>query len=1078
MSLPTTLDSTLWLTGPVILDPATPFLHHIPVLKFLAARINTLWTQCQSQGYPYNDDQAQQANDHPKTRDLLAMSMILALRFSRVVLLQLPTHPRYQKRVHAAVLRPLVQEASKFLVQVEQYKADGGESFLASQVAESTEEPCETDRDENRTELPAVASSDLVPETTVEHSEVEAIHRSDVADIETNNQFQQEPPTPSQSSVNPGGATAQLIIATQIGTLPHPVSPTPTVAKKESPSEEHTPSPPLSKSIDSQATEKDTLQKLVSLASFSVHGDRQGGSSASPNKDLSSPKGLSTVSDSSEPRTTLDALFSSPTMSPTSTRPSYLRSAVERQSSIRRGLEADPYLITSSTAKLESAIREANRLIERGRRRSGSTTTPGTTSPSPSSSQLLVNSSSILPSTSFRPHISPADLNANEMAHKIADAEYTSAMRVEWDIAREIADRTGIFAKAKNTTNLSSYLEQETPLASGHMPRVATEPVSDTTVGRSYSAAAAAAEAADRPSVPKKEASRSASTTAASKPKVNFAESASAYSVRSKTSLYTSTASAVTPSLSSPSSPYVSRFGASLSAPSLPLSSSSSPKASTHSEANLITLTKAPRIHRLCMEPVPESPSIKKSPWEQGAGSAVSSSATSTTENARPRARQGSVSSLISAFEKKSEGSETSKDPPRRSYSASTLLLRPRPVSSYASLGSMPGPTTVVGPRSITAPIPVSAMARSVPTPLVRTPRVDLQKRHSSYLGDFRTLAKTRPVPVPAPVPISSSDNDTDVVRDIYVDDDIYDDDDSDGSVDLIRVATQSSVASSSTYLRSRSMVPSTMETPEGGELDKVKEDGDADAGEESEGSLQFLEVPDPLNSDEWIKNRTRTSLSEELSTSGSVKSTSETSEQQQEEEEKEEEKEEEEEEEDDDDDEPLGNHPSLRAWNMPSMRSMASGSTSSVRGDLDDDDVALMPPSPAFMAPFTWAQSRSPVARRMDPTSQGSSYSWRTPGSGSMDRAPSSGRGILKLNSSASLASTSTRSLQRFEEEEEEEEEKSTSRVGSMSSPSHRPHMSPLESIRARNASGGVRSSSIESMVKDTEDYVRRYRR
>ncbi|KAF9283174.1 hypothetical protein BGZ74_001980 [Mortierella antarctica] len=1049
MSLPTTLDSTLWLTGPVILDPATPFLHHIPVLKFLAARINTLWTQCQSQGYPYNDDQAQQANDHPKTRDLLAMSMILALRFSRVVLLQLPTHPRYQKRVHAAVLRPLVQEASKFLVQVKQYKADGGESFLASQVAESTEEPCETDRDENRTELPAVASSELVPETTVEHSEAEAIHRSDVADIETNNQFQQEPPTPSQSSVNPGGATAQLIIATQIGTLTHTVSPTPTVAKKESPSAEYTPSPPLSKSIDSQATEKDTLQKLVSLASFSVHGDRQGGSSASPNKDLSSPKGLSTVSDTSEPRTTLDALLSSPTMSPTSTRPSYVRSAVERQSSIRRGLEADPYLITSSTAKLESAIREANRLIERGRRRSGSTATPGTTSPSPSSSQPLVNSSSILPSTSFRPHISPADLNANEMARKIADAEYTSAMRVEWDIAREIADRTGIFPKAKNTTNLSSYLEQETPLASGHMPRVATEPVSDTTVGRSYSAAAAAAEAADRPSVPKKEASRSASTTTASKPKVNFAESASAYSVRSKTSLYTSTASAVTPSLSSPSSPYVSRFGASLSAPSLPLSSPSSPKASTHSEASLVTLTKAPRIHRLCMEPVPESPSIKKSPWEQGAGSAVSSSATSTTESARPRARQGSVSSLISAFEKKSEGSEPYKDPPRRSYSASTLPLRPRPVSSYASLGSMPGPTTVVGPRSITDPIPVSAMARSVPTPLVRTPRVDLQKRHSSYLGDFRTLAKTRPVPVPAPVPISSSDNDTDVVRDIY------DDDDSDGSVDLIRVATQSSVASSSTYLRSRSMVPSTMETPEGGELDK------------------FLEVPDPLNSDEWIKNRTRTSLSEELSTSGSVKSTSETSEQQQEEEE-----EKEEEDDDDDDDEPLGNHPSLRAWNMPSMRSMASGSTSSVRGDLDDDDVALMPPSPAFMAPFTWAQSRSPVAHRMDPTSQGSSYSWRTPGSGSMDRAPSSGRGILKLNSSASLASTSTRSLQRFEEEEEEEEEKSTSRVGSMSSPSHRPHMSPLESIRARNASGGVRSSSIESMVKDAEDYVRRYRR
>ncbi|KAG0313554.1 hypothetical protein BG000_005839, partial [Podila horticola] len=180
--LSSTFDSNFWLT-PVILDPATPFLHHIPVLKSLATRINTLWTQCQSQAHSIND-QAQMAVDHPKTRDLLAMSMTLALRFSCVVLLQLPTHPRYQKRVYAAVLRPLVREASKFLVRVEQYKADEGVSFLAPQVAgEYAEEPLRTDRNENETELPVVASMDMVPETTVENSEVERIHRYDVTDV-------------------------------------------------------------------------------------------------------------------------------------------------------------------------------------------------------------------------------------------------------------------------------------------------------------------------------------------------------------------------------------------------------------------------------------------------------------------------------------------------------------------------------------------------------------------------------------------------------------------------------------------------------------------------------------------------------------------------------------------------------------------------------------------------------------------------------------------------------------------------------------------------------------------------------
>ncbi|KAG0035027.1 hypothetical protein BGZ81_001537 [Podila clonocystis] len=1044
MSLLTTLDSTFWLAGPV-LDPATPFLHHIPVLKSLAARINTLWTQYQSQSHRSNDDQAQQANDYPKTQELLAMSMILALRFSRVVLLQLPTHPRYQNRVHAAVLRPLVQEASKFLVQVEQYKADEDLSLLAPQVAESTEVPCESDRYNNRTELSVsvVVSSDLVPETTVENSGAKDTHRSDVTNIETNSQLHQlSLPKPSPSLVNPGGATAQLNVATQIGTIPHPVSPAP-METNESPSAEDTPSPPLSKSIDDQATKRDTLQMLVSLASLSTLGGRQGGPSASQSdKDLSFPRRLSAVSDTHEPRTTLEALRSSPIISPTATRPSCLRSAVERQSSIRRGLEDDPYLITSSTAKLESAIREANRLIERGRRRSGSTT-PCITSPSPSSNQPLFNSLPIL-SSSLRPQISPAELDADDMARKIADAEYMSAMRVEWDIAREIADRTGVFPKTKITTSLSSSVKQE--------PRVAIEPVNDMIVRRSYSAAAA--ESSELPFAPKKAISRTARTTIECKPKVSFAESASAYSVRSRTSLSASTASAATRSLSSPSSPHVPSFGASLSASSLPLLSSSSPKASSHFEASLATPAKAPRIHRLCMEPVLETPSLKKSPREQGTTGRMASSSASTIESARTRARQGSVSSLISTFEKKCASSETSKDLPRRSYSASTLPLRPRPVSNYASLGSMPTPSTVVAPRTITVLAPVSAMARPLPTPPVRTPRVDSQKRHSPYQGEFQTLYKTRSVPAPILTP--SLDNDTDsVLSDIY--------DDGDETVDLIRVATQSSVASSSTYLSLRSTsVPSAMETPGDGGLDKVEDD--ADASEESEGPLQFLDVPDPLDLDEWIKNRTMTPLSHELSTSSSVKSKLETSEQHEEVEGSDD---------GDDDDEPLGNHPSRRARSMPSRRS-TSGSTSSVTGDLDDDVVALAPPSPSFIAPFTMAQSRSPV--RMDSPIQDSSYRWRTPGSGSMDRAPS-GRGFLKLKSNMSLASTSTRSLQRFEQGEDEAGEEKRSSPDASLSPSHT-HMSRLDSIRTRNASGTVRSSSLESMnVRDAKVYLQRYR-
>lgn len=315
-------------------------------------------------------------------------------------------------------------------------------------------------------------------------------------------------------------------------------------------------------------------------------------------------------------------------------------------------------------------------------------------------------------------------------------------------------------------------------------------------------------------------------------------------------------------------------------------------------------------------------------------------------------------------------------------------------------------------------------------------------------MGDFRTLDKTRSAPIPVTVTVPSSNNDTySVVSDI--DDD---DDESDETVDLIRVATQSSVASSSSYLHSRrNAVPSAMEIPDGG-LDKVN-NVDDDKDNESEGSLLFLEVPDPLDSDEWIKNRICSSR--QLSTSGSIKSTAEASEK-------------EEEEEDDDDDEPLGNRPSQSVRNAHSMRSMASGSTSSVTG-LDDEDMALALPSPALMTPFTWAQSRSPMAG--NPSTKGTSYSWRASlGSGSTDAPSASGR-FSKLNSSRSFASTSTRSLQRFEEEEEKRSSRS---VSSASSPAHA-LPSSLESIQAYRASG-VRSSSTASQSVKDEGYVRRF--
>ncbi|KAF9381060.1 hypothetical protein CPC16_010037 [Podila verticillata] len=999
MSHITTLDSTLWLSSPVTLDPTTPFLHHIPVLKSLAARINTLWTQCQSQAHRNieNNPNQQQIDEH-STQDLLAVSMILALRFCRVVLLQLPTHPRYQKRIHAAVLRPLVQEASKFMVRVEQYKADGGLSYLSASQgpAGSVEEPCETEL------LPAVSPSNLTPVETNVGLEVEPIHQPDTTNTNTERQSQKASLAPlptvtaSPSSVIPGRApTAHRNIATQIGILPHSISIPPSeTQKEESPSQ--SPSTPLSKNIDNQATlEKDIMLSLASLGFSSTHSDLQGGSSAStPNKDVSLPKTLS-IADTPEPQTSFNPSSLS-TMSSTPIRPFHLRGAFERQKSIRREFEASQTLITSSTAIIESSIREANRQLERIRRPSGSTKT----SPSPASSPSPTSVRSI-------------SNDLDDLSRRIAEREHRIAMQVERDIAREMvmAGRSGVWPKARN----ESYVEQHAPLGSiGYTPRVSTETV-DTIVRRSYSAATAA-----RLSVPKNEPARSASTTTmTTRHKMNFAESASASSVRSKISLYNST----------PPTP----------APSWPKMS----KTPIRSEVSLLTPAKpTPKVGRPCREPVsaPDTVPIRKSPSEHkatGNAASSSSSSSSSTGSTRHLTRQSSkynVLSRISHFE------QMNPDPPRRSYSASTPpSVRPHPVSFYASLGSMPNISTFTTPRFTTAPIPVSSMSRPLPTPPVRA-RADHQKRHSSYLDDsFRTLDNVK------------GDTDSMMSDNIYEDDGLE-------TVELERIPTQSSVASSSQYLRQRRqsmVVPSTMERRE--VPHKVSKD--EDQGNESDGSLQYLDVPEQVDPEEWIKNN-RASSMPEFSTTSSIKSVTEASE---------------------DEDEANGNRsvrdPPKRNSNVLSTRSMASGSTSSIRGG-HEDVMTLAPPSPAFRT-FASTESRAPVTGTDYHIVTGykraigsmSKTPWFTP---TTARAPTS-RGFSKLNSHASLLSTSTRSLQRFDDEEGEEEKRA--RDGALAS-LYMP-MSPA-SIRARHTSDTVRSSSTASLnVKDAEDLlVRRHRR
>lgn len=293
---------------------------------------------------------------------------------------------------------------------------------------------------------------------------------------------------------------------------------------------------------------------------------------------------------------------------------------------------------------------------------------------------------------------------------------------------------------------------------------------------------------------------------------------------------------------------------------------------------------------------------------------------------------------------------------------------------------------------------------------------------------------------------------------DSVMSDNIYEDDGLE-TVELERIPTQSSVTSSSQYLHQRGqnmVVPSTMERWK--VLHKVSED--EDQGNESDGSLQYLDVPEQVDPDEWIKNNKASSMSE-FSTTSSVKSATEASE-----------------DEDEDNGDRSVRNPPKRYSSGLSTRSMASRSTSSIMGD-HEDAMTLVPSSPAFKS-FASTESRAPVTR----TDHHGVTGYRR-ATGSMSKTPRSTptiaarapteRGFSKLNSHTSFSSTSTRSLQRFEDEEEKEEKRA--RDGSLAS-LYMP-MLPA-SIRARHASDTVRSSSTASLnVKDAEDLlVRRHRR
>jgi len=146
------------LAMPSRLDPAIHFLRYIALLRTLSRHIRHLQSQVQLAWL--NSTPASDANvslPNPPTphlassnsptppafftpirptpslqKEILDTSMLLMLRFCRVVLLQLPKHPTFRRRFHTAALSALVVETQLFQRQIHNYCENGSQAFLVA----------------------------------------------------------------------------------------------------------------------------------------------------------------------------------------------------------------------------------------------------------------------------------------------------------------------------------------------------------------------------------------------------------------------------------------------------------------------------------------------------------------------------------------------------------------------------------------------------------------------------------------------------------------------------------------------------------------------------------------------------------------------------------------------------------------------------------------------------------------------------------------------------------------------------------------------------------------------------------
>ncbi|KAF9584454.1 hypothetical protein BGW38_006404 [Lunasporangiospora selenospora] len=133
VSLERTIDV---LSTPPKLNTCVPVFQHLLVQKKVALRVLQLRQKAydllhpQSLADPLEDD----ANPDSVTSDsyrvttrdtqarkLLFKSMVLAFRYCKIIIFQIPRHPSFRPRIHLAVMQPFLVKACSFLRHIQQY---------------------------------------------------------------------------------------------------------------------------------------------------------------------------------------------------------------------------------------------------------------------------------------------------------------------------------------------------------------------------------------------------------------------------------------------------------------------------------------------------------------------------------------------------------------------------------------------------------------------------------------------------------------------------------------------------------------------------------------------------------------------------------------------------------------------------------------------------------------------------------------------------------------------------------------------------------------------------------------------